>query len=177
MRIEVDKAFDKPFTTLGVCALRVMPEGPVGTALFWLLVLGAFAVLIVFRYYVGVLAQGAAAEGSIERQDYDRLRASLAGGSLAERLYAEWLAAFLDWIERFFGGAGMADRTLFPRAFGLKKAAPLWTAPAFDRCLLLALIYPIAAVFLIWAISGQVGQAEGALGLGRELTGWRRGLP
>jgi hypothetical protein len=35
----------------------------------------------------------------------------------------------------------MADRTLFPHAFGLKKAAPLWTAPAFDRCLLLALIY------------------------------------
>jgi hypothetical protein len=48
---------------------------------------------------------------------------------------------------------------------GLKKAAPLWTAPAFERCLLLALIYPIATIFVIWAISGHVGPAEKALGL------------
>jgi hypothetical protein len=54
--------------------------------------------------------------GSVERQDYDGLRASLAGGSLAARLYAKWLTAFLDWVERFFGDAGMADKTLFPHA-------------------------------------------------------------
>ncbi len=92
---------------------------------------------------LGVLAQGAKPEGSLERQDYERLRASFAGGSLAARLYAKWLTAFLDWIERFFGDVGMADRTLFPGAFGLKKPAPLWTAPALDRCLLLGL--PVTA--------------------------------
>jgi hypothetical protein len=60
-------------------------------------------------------------------------------------------------------------------AFGLKKRVPLWTAAAFDRCLLLALIYPIATILLIWAISGDVGPAEAALGLYPE-NGWTRGL-
>jgi hypothetical protein len=104
----------------------------------------------IYKYYLGVLAQGAQPEGSQERQDYDKLRASLAGGNLAARLYSKWLTAFLDGVERFFGDAGTADRTLFPHAFGLKTPAPLWTAPAFDRCLLLALIYPITTIFLIW---------------------------
>jgi hypothetical protein len=52
----------------------------------------------VIRVYLGVLAQGAKPEGSVERQDYDKLRASLKGGNLAARLYAKWLTAFLDWI-------------------------------------------------------------------------------
>src|ERR1700730_3030752 len=56
-------------------------------------------------------------------------RASLTGGNLAVRLYEKWLTKFLDWIERFFGDVGMADRPLFPHAFGLKTPAPLWTAP------------------------------------------------
>ena len=45
-------------------------------------------------------------------QDYDKLRASLTEDNLAARLYAKWLTAFLDWIERFFGDAGMANRVL-----------------------------------------------------------------
>jgi hypothetical protein len=65
---------------------------------------------------------------------------------------------------------------VFPHAFGLKKPAPLWTAPALDRCLLLALIYPIATIFIIWAISGHVGPAEAALGLEPDISGWARGL-
>jgi hypothetical protein len=48
-------------------------------------------------------------------------------------------------------------RSLFPHAFGLRTPAPLRTAPAFDRCLLLALLYPILTIFLIWAVSGHVG--------------------
>jgi ABC-type uncharacterized transport system permease subunit len=70
----------------------------------------------------------------------------------------------------------MADRSLFPYAFGLKTPAPSWTAPALDRCLLLALIYPIAAIFLIWMLSGQVGRAEAALGLRADLPEWQRVL-
>jgi hypothetical protein len=172
--IEAEKAFHEPFTTLGVCALKVMPEGLLGTTLFWVLVLWAAPVPFVFRYYIGVLAQGAEPEGSLERQDYVKLRASLAGDNLAAWLYAEWLTAFLDGVERFFGDVGMANRTLFPRAFGLKKPAPLWTAPAFDRCLLLALLYPIFTIFVIWAVSGHVGPAEDALGLKPDVPGaWR----
>jgi hypothetical protein len=77
------------------------------------------------------------------------LRKSLAEGGKPALIYAQWLTKFLDAVDRFFGDAGMADRTLFPRAFGLKTPAPLWTAPAFDRCLLLALIYPIATILII----------------------------
>jgi hypothetical protein len=173
---DVAKAFSEPLATLGACFARIMPEGPVWTALF--LVLGLCVVVaryFVFPYYVGLLGQGAQPEGSLERKDYDALRTSLAGGNLAARLYARWLTSFLDWIERFFGDAGMADRTLFLRAFGLMKPAPLWTAPAFDRCLLLALIYPIATIFVIWAISGDFGPAEAALGIRPEIHGWLRG--
>lgn len=150
-----------------------VPEGPARTAVLLVYGLCVAVAPFFYKYYLGVLAQGAAPEGSLERQDHDRLRASLAGGNLAARLYAKWLTAFLDWIERFFGDAGIADRTLLPRAFGLKKRAPLWAAPAFDRCLLVALIYPIVTIFLIWAVSGQIGPAEAALGLNPEVPGGR----
>jgi hypothetical protein len=153
------------------------PEGPLRTLVIVTYLLCGAAAPFIFNYYLGVLGQGAKPEGSIERNDYDKLRASLKEGNLAARLYAKWLTKFLDWIERFFGDAGMADRTLFPHAFGLKTPAPLWTAPAFDRCLLLALIYPIATQFLTWAISGHVGPAaQSALGLNPDVPGWLRSL-
>jgi hypothetical protein len=174
--IEIAKAFDRPLTTVFVCAAKLMPEGPATILLLVVLVFCTAALPFVFRYYAGVVGQGAALEGSLERQDYDKLRASLAEGNFAARLYAIWLTGFLDSIERFFGDAGMADRTLFPRAFGLKTPAPLWTAPALDRCLLLALIYPIATIFVIWAISGHVGPAEAALGLSPDVPGLSRAL-
>jgi hypothetical protein len=92
------------------------------------------------------------------------------------RVYARWLTTFLDAVDRFFGDAGKADQTLFPHAFLLKTPAPLWTAPALERCLLLALIYPIATIFIIWAVSGHVGPAESALHLNPRLAAWQRWL-
>jgi hypothetical protein len=169
---EADKVLDAPLKTIVGCLAEVMPKGPVQTALYWVAGLCILAAPFIYKYYLGVLAQGAAPEGSIERQDYERLRASLAGDNLAARLYAKWLTAFLDGVERFFGDAGTEGQ----RAFGLKKPAPLWTAPAFDRCLLLAFIYPIVTIFVVWAISGHVGPAEAALGLKPDMSGWARGL-
>jgi len=162
--------------TIGDLTAGFVPEGPLRTLV--ILVYGLCVVIapFIYKYYLGVLAQGAKPEGSIERQDYDRLRANLAGGNLAARLYAKWLTKFLDWVERFFGDAGMADRTLFPHVFWLNKPAPLWTPPAFDRCLLLALIYPIATIFFIWILSGHVGPAEAALQLQSEVLSWQRAL-
>jgi hypothetical protein len=43
------------------------------------------------------------------------------------------------------GAAEIIGTNLLPRAFGLHMPAALWTAPAFDRCMLLASIYPIWA--------------------------------
>jgi hypothetical protein len=134
----------------------------------------ALAFSLMYQRYLGVLAAGGARKGSPARADYDALCESLSGENVAARIYSSRLHAFLDWIERFFGDVGMADRTLFPHAFGLRSPAPLWTAPAFERCLLLALAYPVATILLIWAISGHVGPAEAALGLPAGISGWRR---
>jgi hypothetical protein len=100
---------------------------------------------LIYRRYLGIL--GADRRRPAERQAYDALRESLAEGNTAARLYTDRLTRFLNWIDQFFGDAGMADRTLFPHAFGLRTPAPLWTAPALDRCLLLALFYPILTIF------------------------------
>jgi hypothetical protein len=164
------------WSAIGEWLAGFAPEGPLRTAVLLVYGLCVAVAPFIYKYYLGVLAQGAAPVGSLERQDYDALRKSLAGDNLAARLYASWLKRFLDAVDRFFGDAGMADRTLFPHAFGLKKPVPLWTPPAFDRCLLLALIYPIVTIFVIWAISGHVGPAESALGLQPDISGWKRGL-
>jgi hypothetical protein len=135
---------------------------------------GALAFWHIHRRYLGIL--GANRHVPAERQAYDTLRNNLIKGNLPARLYARWLTRFLDWIDRFFGDAGMAGRTLFPHAFWLRTPAPLWTAPAFDRCLFLALIYPITTIFVIWTIFGHVGPVEQAFGLKPDLPGWQRGL-
>ena len=131
---------------------------------------------LIFWRYLGILGAGAEAPGSLERQAYDALRASLPIGGLPALLYSRWLTRFLDAVDGFLGDAGMAYPTLFPRAFGLRTPAPLWTAAAFDRCLLLALIYPIGTILLMWAVSGHVGPAEAALHLKSDLPGWQRGF-
>jgi hypothetical protein len=144
-------------------------DAGIGPARCWRSVLG-----LIYRRYLGVL--GADRRKPAERQAYDALRASLAEGNLAARLYAERLTRFLNWVGQFFGDAGVADRTLFPRAFRLKMPAHLWTAPAFDRCLFLALLYPITSICTIWAVSGHAGLAEAALHLRPAPSGWERAL-
>jgi hypothetical protein len=152
--------------------------GAIGSAMVALLaILGGICGLTLTLYYRRQLAVlGANQRIAAEQQAYDALWNSLAKGNMAARLYAERLTRFLNWIDRFFGDAGKADRTLFPHAFGLKTPAPLWTAPALDRCLLLALFYPVATIFIIWAVSGHVGPAEAALRLKPDLSGWNRGV-
>src|SRR6266849_6352419 len=115
---------------------------PGGVMLVLALSIGGLIFLVMYKRYIGVLAASAKRKGTSERDGYERLRASLSGGNLASRLYSDWLTAFLDAVDRFFGDAD--DRVLHQRAFGLTTPAPLWTAHAFDRCLLLALLYPIA---------------------------------
>ena len=65
---------------------------------------------VMYKRYVGVLAASDTRKKS-ERDGYERLRASLSGGNIAARLYADWLTKFLDAVDRFFGDAGKADQT------------------------------------------------------------------
>ena len=107
---------------------------------------------------------------------YDRLRHQLEAGGRSAETYARRLRAALDRVDRIFGDAGTTDRTWLSRIFRLQTPAPLWTAAAYDRCLLLALLYPIGAIYVFWAIAGHVGVAERALLLPEDLEDWHRGL-
>jgi hypothetical protein len=130
-----------------------------------------FAVFLVSKRYAIIIKRG----GPHERAAYSALRQTLTEGGQPARIYAERLKVTLGAVDAFFGDAGMADRTLWPRAFGLHTPAPLWTAASFDRCLLLALIYPVATILVMWVASGHVGPAERALGLSPNAQVWIRG--
>jgi hypothetical protein len=140
-------------------------------------VVGGTAAAFVYKYYRGLLAHGASPKGSLEREDFERLRESLAGDNVATRFYSRSLSIFLDQVDCFFCDAALASRASFlPRFLRLRSAAPLWTGAALDRCLLIAFLYPIATIFLIWVISGVTGPAEDALALQSSVAVWRRGL-
>ena len=157
--------------------LLVANLGPAGATLVWTVLWAAGGVLLlVFRRYVGVLGAGREEEGTPERAAYDNLRASLSDGGSPTRVYGRLLTAFLDGIDRFLGDHDKAHLGIFRHAFGLRGSYPLWTGAALDRCVLLALVYPLLAVIIIWAISGHVGPAERALGLESGAPGWRRGV-
>jgi hypothetical protein len=87
-----------------------------------------------------------------------------AGGTPA-KVYRDWLTKVLDRVDVFFGDPRRNDKSWFARASGLETPGARWTAPAFDRCLLLALIYPIVTIAGVWIWSGHVGVAERVLGL------------
>ena len=152
--------------------------GPAGATLAWTLVWVAAGVLgLVFWRYVGVLGSGAEAQGTPERTAYENLRASLSAGGGPTRIYGRLLTVFLDGVDRFCGDRDHRDRNrtgVLHHAFGMRGAHPLWTSAAFDRCLLVALLYPIVSILLVWAVSGHVGSAEHALGLRSDLSPWRR---
>lgn len=139
-------------------------------------VAGVAFVLMLQRYLAVLASMDDAKPRSAERKEYSALRRSLAEGNRAARFYTDWLTKTLNAVDRFFGDAEHADRTLFPRAFGLRTPAPLWTAQAYDRCLLLALVYPIATIFIVWAVSGHVGPAEAWLNLKSDFSTWARGV-
>lgn len=141
--------------------------------IFLVFVFGAVFFLVLQRN-LSVLAAGGDAVGTREREAYDALRARLAIGGLAAKVYADWLEMALAKVDLFFGDADYKDRTLFPNAFGLQKPAPLWTAPAYDRCLLLAFLYPIITIFMTWAIANHLGVAEQALQLPDQPEAWKR---
>ena len=69
---------------------------------------------------------------------------------------------FLAWLDAFFDGEDRPTQ----RVLLLREPAHLWTTRALDRCLWLALIYPVTTIFLVWAISGAAnGPVEQALKL------------
>lgn len=109
-----------------------------------------------------------------ERARHRLLQHRVNTGGRPGQFYARWLRAGLWRVEGFFGDQGQfgTQQVLWLR---LPRPQVLWTAAAYDRCLFLALLYPLLVVFGLWVISGGVGLAEQALGL-KELRGGQRTL-
>lgn len=72
------------------------------------------------------------------------------------------------------GDAGRADQSL-PSPFGNRHRYPYWTGRSFDRCTLLALVYPLLSLFAVWVWTGEDGELVRFLGLMPESDGWHRG--
>ncbi|MFO1124908.1 MAG: hypothetical protein U1E25_06260 [Methylocystis sp.] len=138
--------------------------------LTWVVACGAaLAIAFVFLWYFETLGGGAEAAGSGLRERFDRETARLVAYRVADDSYAQKLKAFLAWIDRFFDGESPPSQ----RARILTEPAHVWTAASYDRCLLLALLYPIVVIFISWTIAGHVGPAESALGL-KQADEWLR---
>jgi len=87
-------------------------------------------------------------------QHYKDLRARIEGVSTREARYTAGLDKFLAWMDRFFEHGhkgGSEPSVLSPRAF--------------DRTLLMAVIYPIGAAFIGWLVLGNAGEMGRGLGL------------
>jgi hypothetical protein len=128
-----------------------------------------------YRYYAVVLRDAGKRKGSIDRQPYEALRQRLRDQG-ARLTYEAGLAAALAWLERALGDAGVADTSWAARRFALPGAPPLWTARSYDRCLLLALVYPVLTILILWVVTGHQGPAEASLRFGANVHPARRAL-
>lgn len=96
--------------------------------------------LLSFNRYSVLLGYGDAGVGTREREAYANLRSRLADGGTPAKIYIGLLQRFLDATDRFFGDFN-------------RDKPPLWTPASFDRCLLLALLYPILTIFAFWILT------------------------
>eukprot|EP01037_Dinobryon_pediforme_P025313 gene25313-27413_t len=121
-----------------------MGAGYVAAAVVFGLVFGS-ALWMTYSRYLAILAAGGQRPNMPGRKTYDALRASLGSGGWGGQIYAVRLTGFLGMVDRFFGDADVPETRRVNRVFGMQAPAALWTAPAFDRCLLLALVYPLGS--------------------------------
>jgi len=141
---------------------------------------GAVAIILaVFTWllfrYSAILNGADKGDDDPNRRRYLEFKNRVASGDDWSRLYGRWVKRLLYVIDRFFGDLRQATPRCFRRSLGLGSLpTPLWTAASFDRCLLIALIYPIAAVFGIWLLTGRVGPVEKVLGLESDVAVWQR---
>lgn len=138
-------------------------------------VIGAIGFLR-FQRYSEILSYGSAPPETHRFRVYNRFRATLSEGGLFKWIFFYGIQNFLLALQRFFLDADKKSSAFTRRTFGLKEPSPLWTAPAFDRCLLLAVIYPLTSIILFWSVIPEVNQAQKVLHLPQELEPWQRGL-
>ncbi|GAA4043268.1 hypothetical protein [Parerythrobacter jejuensis] len=138
-----------------------------GPVVIRLIMVGVFAGSARFFYMMARL--GGAARDSEHRDWYMQYRDEVTTHR-ARGFYASGVKRSLDWLDGFLGDRGKADKSLFPRAFGLEKPAPLWTSESLEKVTFLAMIYPILALIGVWVLTGVVGDLEAALNM--EVSPW-----
>jgi len=106
-----------------------------------------------FARYMGVLKDPGC-------KNFTDIVADLYDRNTVQSVYVQKLGRFLARVDRFFDG--WEDTQPRPSA---------WSAHAYDRCLLLAVAYPIVSALLAWAVVGEAGQLGAALGLAPTDTG------
>lgn len=120
---------------------------------------GALVALFVWMTasrYLAILAD-------TDTADFKTLRDQIDGTDTVQTTYQSLLEGFLDKIDWFF------DRRENEDAGASTRHAPgrplTWTANAYDRCLLLAVAYPVVTSFVVWVSVGQAGDLGLALGM------------
>ena len=129
-----------------------------------------------FGHYLKILSGAEHPTGTPKRKIYDQFLANRLRGGTPVSVYADRLNRSLSQVDRFFGDCNKAMETPVTRLFGLRTPAHVWTAPALERCILLAYVYPQLAILFVWLISGQSGPVEYALGLPQGRSGVIRSL-
>jgi hypothetical protein len=87
-------------TPFAADAWAKMLGAPVARPLALVPAIGGFALPLVWSHYFVMLAASDGPAGSRDREGYDALRRNLATGGPATHLYARWLTAFLDRVDR-----------------------------------------------------------------------------
>jgi len=128
--------------------------------------------------YEIVLEYSEAPPRSRERRIYNKTARNLTTTNkrndvLAGKIYSKLIKEALNWTEKLLADDSEKTTSLWPRAFGLQNNYSLWTAPSYDRCLYLALIYPVLGLFIVWAFTGESGHFEEALSLKGQVSDLR----
>lgn len=116
----------------------------------WLSLLSIIAVVFgyIARLYGGILDDR-------KSQDFRQLQIRVSAGGGVFEDYRKRMRIWLDRTDRFF------EQT--PNKTPLKINE--WSAFALDRCLQLAIFYPVCAAFLGWIWLGEAGSLGAAIGL------------
>ncbi|MCA8901902.1 MAG: hypothetical protein KDA53_11710 [Hyphomonas sp.] len=131
--------------------------------MYWaglLVLVGVALGLIGLGYFKFVIPSGKVFEGEganaeAQRTEYASWRHRLVHGGRVAQTYDDLLSLTLNRVDKMFGDEPASTR----------HRPATWTGEALDRCVLLALLYPVLSLLVIWHITGINGAAETALGM------------
>lgn len=141
---------------------KAIPEHPITFGLVCAALLMGVVFLICVKWYGVILDYRNSTEGTKKRDAYNHLRSNLRGVNkpkdtpFGER-YRNEITDKLNGVARWFGDADNPNSERLCQRLGIDKSQPLWTAKSYDRCLLLALLYPLQ---VFWCSGSSAGLTD-----------------